>query len=122
MQSYMWLTGAREARLRYCLLNATDDLIRDELRKLGYAMRLVDFEETPEYIEKAAKLERLMIVDLTGFQKRYPNFDLHFRVSEWRYDIPAEKRLHTVVIPRNDTDIERLKSKIEKAWQFMENL
>lgn len=122
MQSYMWLTGAKEARLRYCLLNATDDLIRDEIRKLGYAMRLTDFDETPEFIEKAAMVERNMIYDLPAFISRYPNFDLHLNVSEWKYDIPKEERLFTIVIPRNDADIERLKLKVEKAWEYMEKL
>jgi len=122
MQGYMMLTGAKEARLRYCLLNATDDLIRDELRKLGYAMRLIEFEETPEYIKRAAMVERNMIYDLPAFRSRYPHFDLHLNVSEWVYDIPKEERLYTVVIPRNDSDIELIKSKVEKAWRFMENL
>ncbi len=122
MQGYMMLTGAKEARLRYCLLNATDDLIRDELRKLGYAMRLIEFEETPEYIKRAAMVERNMIYDLPAFRSRYPHFDLHLNVSEWVYDIPKEERLYTVVIPRNDSDIELIKAKVEKAWRFMENL
>jgi len=122
MQGYMMLTGAKEARLRYCLLNATDDLIRDEIRKLGYAMRLIDFEETPEFMERAAMVERNMIYDLAGFRKRYPNFDLHLNVSEWQYDIPASERLYTVVVKRDESDIELIKAKVEKAWRFMENL
>ena len=122
MQGYMMLTGAKEARLRYCLLNATDDLIRDEIRKLGYAMRLIDFEETPEFVERASMVERNMIYDLAGFRKRYPNFDLHLNVSEWQYDIPASERLYTVVVARDESDIELIKLKVQKAWEFMENL
>lgn len=122
MQGYMMLTGAKEARLRYCLLNATDDLIRDELRKLGYAMRLVDFEETKEFIDRAAKVERNMIYDLAAFQKRYPNFDLHLNVAEWKYDIAPEQRLFTIVIPRNESDIELIKNKVQKAWQYIDEI
>lgn len=122
MQGYMMLTGAKEARLRYCLLNATDDLIRDELRKLFYAMRLPDFQETPEFMDRAAMVERNMIYDLVEFRKRYPGYDFHFPISEWKFDIPANERLYTVVIPRNDQDIELIKTKVEKAWQFMETL
>jgi hypothetical protein len=122
MQGYMMLTGAKEARLRYCLLNATDDLIRDELRKLGYAMRLVDFEETKEFIDRAAKVERNMIYDLAAFRKRYPNFDLHLNVAEWKYDIAPEQRLFTIVIPRNESDIELIKNKVQKAWQYIDEI
>jgi hypothetical protein len=122
MQGYMMLTGAKEARLRYCLVNSTDDLIRDELRKLRYAMRLIDFEETDGFVKRAAMIERNMIYDLSAFQKRYPNFDLYSNVSEWKYDIPQAERLYTIPIARDENAIEQIKLKVQKAWEYMENL
>lgn len=122
LQSYMWLTGAKESRLRYCLLNATPDLILDEIRKLSYAMRLMPGEETPEFKYRAAKIERNMIYDLNEFVTRYPNFDLYSPKAEWKYDIPRSERLHTIVVPRDEKAIEQIKFKVEKAWEFMANL
>lgn len=122
LQAYMWLTGAQKAKLAYCLVNATDDLIRDELRKAQYALRLQLGDETPEYIERAKNIERLHIYDLAGFRKRYPNFDLYSPLHEWKYDIAPSERIHIFEIDRNDGDIARMKSKIIKAWEYMGTL
>jgi len=123
MQSYMWLTGATNANIRYCLENATADLILDEKRKLAYAMRCFDSQDSnPEYKEKCAQLERLMIYDMKAFQSRYPGFDFDSNLAEWKYDVPASERIYTFPIKRNDSDIELIKAKVEKAWRFMENL
>jgi hypothetical protein len=123
MQSYMWLTGATMANIRYCLENATADLILDEKRKLAYAMRCFGEQDTnPEYKAKCAQLERLMIYDMKSFKNRYPGFDFDCNLAEWKYDVPENERLYTIPIYRNDSDIENLKSKVIKAWEFMENL
>ena len=41
LQGYMALTGKREARLAYCLVDTPDQLIEDEKRKLAWKMGLI---------------------------------------------------------------------------------
>jgi hypothetical protein len=122
MQGYMALTGAKLARLRFCLVNSTPDLIDDEKRKLAYAMRVMDRDSDATYIEKCAQIERNMIYDLGLFLKHNPNYDLSFPVSEWSYDIPAGERLYTIEIPRNDDDILSGYEKVKKAWLYIQSL
>ena len=122
MQGYMALTGAQLARLRFCLVNSTADLITDERRKLAYAMRVMDSDTDKDYQERCANIERNMIYDLGLFLKHNPNFDLSFNVADWSYDIPAKDRLYTIEIPRNDEDILFGYQKVQKAWSFIQNL
>lgn len=122
MQGYMWLTGATQATLAYCLVNATGDLINDERRKLAYALRVDISDPTPEYIAGCQMIERNMIYDLPLFRKTNPMFNLFSDESEWQYDIPAEKRLYEVGITRSDFDIERIQDRVEAAWRFLESI
>lgn len=122
MQSYMWLTGALEANIRYCLVNALPDHIDSEKKKLAWQMNLIDPDNNGEYVEKCRQVERNMIYDMADFQSRYPYYPLHTNLSEWDYDIPIEERLHTFNVKRNNEDIQLLMSKIIKARIFIESL
>lgn len=122
MQGYMWLTGATSATIAYCLVNATADLINDERRKLGYGMR-VDFDDpSPEYIKACQMVERNMIYDLPLFRKNNPTFALFSNEDEWQYDVPASERIHEVIIPRSEYDIDRIKDRVEAAWRYLESI
>jgi hypothetical protein len=122
IQCYCWLTGAKVGYVDYCLNNATPDLILDELRKVRWAMRTTDSDESPEFVKRAQMIERLMIYDLPGFRKRYPNFDLYTEVEKWEYDVPQEQRIHTFEIEAKQSEQELIKRKVEKAWEYMESL
>jgi hypothetical protein len=122
MQSYMWLTGAEEANIRYCLVNSLPEHIDDEKRKTSWKMNLIDADNDPKYVERCKMIERNMIYDIADFQSRYPYYSFHNNLSEWVYDIPMEQRLHTFNIKRNQEDIDLLMSKVIKARLFIQTL
>ena len=122
MQGYMGLTGAKLARLRFCLVNATPDLITDEKRKLAYAMRVMQDDSDPTYIERCAQIERNMIYDMGLFRKHNPNYDFSLILADWNFDIPANERLHTIEIPRDEEAIQSGYRKVEKARIFINSL
>lgn len=122
LQAYMWLTNAPVAYLDNCLVNATADLISDERRRIAYSMRVMDNDSDPAYLKACHKLERSMIFDIVAFCERYPHFDLATDISRWAFDIPWQERIHSVEIKRDDAYIERMKAKIEKAWEYIASL
>ena len=122
MQGYMWLTGAQKATLSYCLVNGTADLINDEKWKLARAHRVLIDDQDPNFIKSCQMVERNMIYDLKAFQKTYPSFNFHSDLHNWQHDISPDERLYEVIIERNEEDIERIKQKVEAAWNFLENM
>jgi len=96
MQGYMALTGAKSASVAYCLVNTPLILIEDEKRKLLYKMGVATSEDAI-YKEACEELERSMIYD----------------------DIPITERLIEFEVERNDSDIEALYAKIQKARQWL---
>lgn len=119
LQGYIWLTHAIKARLRYCLVNSTADLIDDEKRKLAYAMRVMDNDTDPAYIEQCKQIERNMIYDIRLFTSHYPYYQFHNDVNKWEWDIPKEERMFTIEIDRNDTDIERIKQRVKDCRAYI---
>jgi hypothetical protein len=98
LQGYMALTGAKSARLAYCLLNTPDMLISDEKRMMMYKMGALT-NESPEYLKACKEIELAMKYD----------------------DIPLERRLNEFYIERDDEAITNLYSKINKARVFLTN-
>lgn len=119
MQGYLWLCGLDVAYVDFCLNNATPGIISDEIRKLRWQMREPD-EDSPEFIERASMIERLHIYDMAAFRKRYANFDLYSSLVNWEYDIPAEKRILTFEVKADPEAHDRIKQKVEKAWELMD--
>lgn len=99
LQAYMALTGATSAKLAYCLINTPEMLINDEKRKLMYKMGCAT-EESADFLEACIELEKSMIYD----------------------DIPLEERLIEFTIERNDSDIEKLYSRVRKAREYLNEL
>jgi len=58
----MWLTGATEAAIAYCLVNTPFGIIEQEKKSLLYKMDVIS-EESPEYVLEASKLELNMMFD-----------------------------------------------------------
>jgi hypothetical protein len=99
MQSYMWLTGAKSAVIAYCLVNTPESIIEQEkyylLKKMDVAT-----EESPEYIKEAIKIEFNMSFD----------------------DISIDERVLMFNVSRNEDDILRIQTKVEKAREFLKEL
>ena len=95
MQSYMALTGAKESRLVYCLVNTPETIINDEKRKLFWKMGAIDENELTD--EAGAKMEKEMLFD----------------------DIPMKERIYEVVIERNSEDIVKMYDRIDECRKYM---
>lgn len=99
MQSYMWLTGAKNAVIAYCLVNTPESIIEQEkyylLKKMDVAT-----EESPEYVKEAMKIEFNMSFD----------------------DISLDERVLMFNVSRNEDDILRIQQKVERAREFLREL
>lgn len=119
MQSYMWLTGAKVATVAYCLVNGTFDAIEDEKKRLAWRMKLIDITGSEEYNEKCKQIEINHIFDLELFKSHHPYFEFHNDISQWKWDIPMEKRVYEIDVLRDDNKINALKSKVIDCREWM---
>lgn len=113
-QTYMRLTGAKEAHFVVCCVNAPLEMIKDECRRAMYKMGVSE-EDDPAYIEKCLSIERSMIMDMVEFKKEYPYAELYSEaikeVKESFVSIPWEQRIHVMKVLRNDLDIKAIEDK-----------
>lgn len=116
---YNWLAGIKKAKLFYALSNTPYDIIQDEKRKLAWKMGCIE-DETDEYIEECAQIERNCIFDMELFKYEYPYFDFHANPNEWKYDIPIHERIHVIDIPYDEKKIDRLKKRIDQCNAWMQ--
>lgn len=96
LQGYMALTGAKSAKLAYCLVDTPQPLIEDEKRRLMYRMGVIDPAGNDLYEEACNALDRSMTFG----------------------DIPMAERVIQFVIDRNDADIEKIYKRVEdcRIW------
>lgn len=99
LQGYMQLTGAKEAKIAYCLVDTPEVMINDEKRRLFYKMG-VPTEENPVFIEACEEIDRAM---------RFG-------------DIPKEERVIEFTFKRDDEGVNKLYEKIKKARVHLEEL
>jgi hypothetical protein len=99
MQSYMWLTGTKNAIIAYCLVNTPENIIQQEKYYLLKKMDVIS-EESPEFIKEAMKIEFNMTFD----------------------DISIDERILTFNISRSEDDILRIENKVLKARTFLQEL
>jgi hypothetical protein len=99
MQSYMWLTGTRNATIAYCLVNTPENIIQQEKYYLLKKMDVIS-EESPEFIKEAMKIEFNMTFD----------------------DISINERILTFNVNRSEDDILRIENKVLKARIFLQEL
>jgi hypothetical protein len=99
MQSYMWLTGTKNATIAYCLVNTPESIIQQEKYYLLKKMDVIS-EESPEFIKEAMKIEFNMTFD----------------------DISIDERILTFNISRSEDDILRIENKVLKARTFLQEL
>lgn len=99
MQSYMSLTGAKNAILAYCLVDTPQPLIYKEWQNFRYKSGILD--ETNELALQALEaIESLAKYD----------------------DIPLEERIIKFNIKRNDLDIERLNKRVLECRNYIKSL
>jgi hypothetical protein len=55
------------------------------------------------------------------FQKHNPGFDFHNDLSDWKWDIPYDKRIHERVIERDHVAISKLYTKIPECREWIKN-
>lgn len=100
MQGYMALTGAKQARLAYCLINTPDALINDEKKRLQWKMNIID-DANPMFQQACDELDKLMIYD----------------------DIPIKERALETIVHRADFDIQKIYDRVAECRTYMnENL
>lgn len=116
--SYMDLTGAKKHTVAYCLVNGTDKAIADEKRKVAW-----NYGPDPDvhegYIKECQQIERNHIFDIEEFKNEFPYFELHSHLDEWMWDIPKEQRVHTITFERSETEIDRMKRRIDECREWM---
>ena len=95
-QGYMALTGARLFKLRYCLVDTPDVLIHDAKRKFMWNAGILD--ENPITDEVFPEIEKNCVFS----------------------DIPIEERVHTIEIPYNEEDVNRLYKRIEDCRAYIQ--
>lgn len=103
LQAYMDLTGAKTAKLVYCLVNTPDNLINDAKRKLQWTMGIIDPSAqslNSEYHKQALQIEKNMIFD----------------------DIPMEDRYIEFNIDRDDEAIDQAHKRIKECRNFLNAL
>lgn len=97
LQGYMALTGAKSARLVYCLVNTPEGIIYDEKNKLKWKMGVINPETDTNYQEACDAIDKLSRYD----------------------DIPMADRMHEVVITRDDEAIEKLYQRVKDCREYM---
>ena len=96
MQGYMALTGAKQAKVHFCLMNTPEHQLRRMAGSLLNRMNVIS-ELSPEYVEA----EKELINNLT--------YD----------DMPLIDRRFNFTVERNDADIERARKKVEKCREYL---
>lgn len=98
VMGYMALTGAKSAKLIYCLIDTPDQLIEDEKWRLARKMGVIDSLHHPEYIEACNQLDHNM---------KYG-------------DIPMKDRFFQVNIERDNIAIKAIQDRVEACREYME--
>lgn len=117
---YMWLTGAKKHTVCYCLVNGTAQAIMDEKRRIAWKYG-PDPEVKPDYIKKCKQIEINHIFDLFSFKEENKWFEFHNDLSEWKYDIPMNERLHTFTFDRDESKIEDIKKRVVDCREWIKN-
>lgn len=100
LQAYMDLTGAKTAKLVYCLVNTPIKLVEDEKKKVMWRMGVID-EEADELYQTACNE-----IDKNS------NYD----------DIPPEKRYIEFTIDRDQDKIDEAHERVELCRKFLNKL
>lgn len=95
----MWLSTAPVSYIAYCLVDCPDWMIEGEKYKLLRSMNVVT-EESPEFVEAAAKIDKAMTFE----------------------DVLKEDRVLIFKVDRDEEVIEKIGQKVSKAREYLEEL
>ena len=132
VMGYMMLSGAKKAKVAFCLVNGTVQAIEDEKRKAAYQYG-IDAESDPDYINECKQIERNHIFDIDAFKKENEYYDLKSEVDfsdsisparySWDYDIPMKDRVHIFEVEYDSVAVSSIVERIEQSRKWMnENL
>ncbi len=100
LQAYMDLTGAKSAKLAYCLVNTPYKLLEDEKKKLMWRMGVIDEETDEAYIMACRDIEKNGVFD----------------------DIPQKDRLIEFTVERNQDDIDYAHQRVIDCRGFLNGI
>lgn len=100
LQAYMDLTGAKQARLVYCLVNTPFKLIEDEKKKLLWTMGIIDPETDQAYLDACIRVDK------------NSNYD----------DIPIEEKYIEFIIDRDQEAIDKAHERVKICRDFLNAL
>lgn len=125
---YMWLTGAKEWKTTYCLVNIHEHGLYTEKAKFYYAYGCPDTPDDDyydEYLTECKNLERDLIFDYDRFVARYPGHQIVHTREEWHdngYDIPNGERVIEKSVQWDSKEIEKIKERITIARKCLNEL
>lgn len=97
LQAYMWLTGAEQGYVAFCLVDMPEDMLNDEKQRLLYKTMAIS-DESPEFKAEWSK-----------------------KLSQFIYsDIPENERILIFPVEKDPTFPEKCTQKIEKARIFLQ--
>lgn len=97
LQAYMWLTGAEQGYVAFCLVDMPEDMLNDEKQRLLYKTMAIS-DESPEFKEE--------------WSKKRPQFIYS--------DIPESERILIFPVEKDVTFPEKCRQKVEKARIFLQ--
>lgn len=100
VQAYMELTERNSAKLVYCLVDATPEMVQDAKKKLSWQMRVIDEHVDQAYIDACAEIDKSMTFG----------------------DIPIEERYLAITIERDDDLIEKAHERMDVCRAFLNQL
>jgi hypothetical protein len=100
LQAYMDLTGAKQAKLVYCLVNTPFKLIEDQKKNLMWTMAVIDPDADEAYQKACEQVEKNSVYD----------------------DIPMEKRYIEETIERDQDAIDKAHTRVEDCREFLNQL
>lgn len=93
---YYDLTGAKRGNIAYCLVDAPEEMVQDELRKLQFKMNII-WDGNPEYVKAAKEVVKGMTFK----------------------DIDYTERVIKVPVERDDALIQKMKNKVPKLRDWL---
>ena len=104
MQTYIWLTGAKQCELCYVLTNTPEHIINDQIQRLMYKISARPENAMRDLSEIELEAEQMI--------KGNAIFD----------QIPIQKRVKRFIIERNDEMIEDIKQRVESAREIYDTI
>jgi len=98
LQAYMWLTGAEQGYVAFCLVDTPQDMIEEEKRRLLYRLNVIS-EESPEF--KAEWAKKLPLLTYS--------------------DIPEPERILLFPVEKDPDFPQKCKDKVSKARLFLQD-